>query len=300
MQDVPMTTSPIELARLDQLKTLFQEVHVQSAQCPSLFTTLRGLLLYQKQLVNGQDPVAHPALFAPKAQISMSQSNAMLGSPQSARNMSRLSSGSKCKYNPAQKGRISDAQAKDPTSYSLHRLSLSGGEIQCPCGVMITNSKHSRAYHKKHNKIHKDWIARREDVVVDNGAFPVASNVDTCDVQSFEEQVGDCVAERQEQDDVNGLHQNRRKKTKFVHISDSLKEQILEAVPYDGTKSPQENALEHFCCMVSPPFLFWQNRKSFTLFWIPRVYSKMWGARRVLGELYFFLTCDMTFNEKGN
>lgn len=167
IQQVTSTSmQPVALARLDQLSVLFKEVWVPSAACPSHYTTLRSLLLYQKQILSGQNPEQHPALFAPQMQVTMAQSNAQQGPASAAVQLSRLggpspkkrSSPSAAKYNPQDRHRVHTAQSRDPTSYSLHKRAIEGAQITCDCGESLINTKRTRYYHVHNNKRHLEWL----------------------------------------------------------------------------------------------------------------------------------------------
>jgi hypothetical protein len=149
---------PSELARIEHLKSLFQEVCLPSAQSPSHYITLRDKLVHQKQSLNGQSPSEFgPLILPPRSSITTAQSNSMRASAECVPNLSRIAS-SASSYNRNKRGRIQEAQRRDPTAYNLHKRGVEGAQIQCDCGSWLTNTKRSRHYHSTCHKGHLSWL----------------------------------------------------------------------------------------------------------------------------------------------
>jgi hypothetical protein len=209
------------------------------------------LLLYQKQIVSGQNPEQHPALFAPPMQVTMAQSNAQQGPISAAMQLSRLghsprqkhsspSAAQASKYNPQARGRIHDAQNRDPTAYNLHRQAVAGEDVKCLCGVTIKNNKRARAYHRNTNKQHAQWLCRQNAPASDVRATVdevVARSADVTDAQ-----VGDVVPHAPASDPEES--DSSRKQPRNLHnISDSMLDEIYCLAPHDERLTPADNAL---------------------------------------------------------
>ena len=175
-----MSLLPTELARIEHLKALFQEVCLPSARSPSHYTTLRDNLVQQKLSLNGQSSPGM-VLQPPPSSITAQQSNAMRASVASAQNLSRLASspasrGRPVSYDRSKRGRIQEAQNRDPTAYNLHKRGVEGENIQCDCGGWLVNTKRARHYHSQHHKGHLAWLNLRQGSAVGQDAGAAAGD----------------------------------------------------------------------------------------------------------------------------
>lgn len=175
-----MSLLPTELARIEHLKALFQEVCLPSARSPSHYTTLRDKLVQQKLSLNGQSSPGM-VLQPPPSSITAQQSNARRASVASAQNLSRLASspascGRPSSYDRTKRGRIQDAQSRDPTAYNLYKRGVEGANIQCDCGGWLVNTKRARHYHTQSHKGHLAWLTRRQGSAVGQDADAAAGD----------------------------------------------------------------------------------------------------------------------------
>jgi hypothetical protein len=91
----------------------------------------------------------------------------MRSSAESANNLSRMSQD----YNRQKRGRIVEAQQRDPTAYTLYKRGINGAQIQCDCGSWLTNTKRARYYHSTKHAGHQSWLQNRQNQVRLQGSY---------------------------------------------------------------------------------------------------------------------------------